>query len=174
MDIQTPRELPISIPPLVRGLLIGLIIGLAIGLALPWGKKSDQGAYQQGTLQQAPQQTTPIAQPNAPPPVPPAAPQGVYAKVQKNDNGTLTAQELKSDGTLSGKIFNIKAADDATITYQKPNKDAGEGKPAFTAQTGKIGDIKIDMYLFILTTDNPETSASLNANQIMYSEKNPF
>lgn len=174
MDIRSPRELPISIPPLVRGLLIGLIIGLAIGLALPWGKTAKQTTSQQGVQQQEQAPQVVQQQPNTPPPPPPSAPQGVYAKVQKNDKGTLTAQELKDNGKVLGKVFAIKAADGAAITHQKPNDKAKDNEPKFTAQTGKIGDIKPDMFLFILTTDNPEASTELSAQQIMYSEKNPF
>ncbi len=171
MNSSLPSDTQTAFPPLLRGVILGLIIGLAVGYVIP--KKPSQqitpAAQNQAASTQAP--TSPTTPP-APPPAPaPQAPQGFYAKVLKNDKGTLTAQEVLPSKQPSSKVFTIKTNDKTALTYQKPTDDKNA---PFKAETGKVGNIKKDMYLFVLTTDNPSTASEVTAQQVMYSEKNPF
>ncbi|MEK7649326.1 MAG: hypothetical protein AAB400_05470 [Patescibacteria group bacterium] len=170
----SPSDTQTAFPPLLRGVILGLIIGLAVGYVIP--KSPAKQAGQQAQSQIATTQTPPPSIPTeqtapVPPPPPPQAPQGLYAKVQKNDKGTLTAQEVLPSKQPSSKIFTIKTSSETAFTYQKPTTDKNA---PFKAETGKVGNIKKDMYLFVLTTDNPATASEVTAQQIMYSEKNPF
>lgn len=171
MNLPLPSDTQTAFPPLLRGVILGLIIGVAVGYVIP--KKPTTQVPQPQAQNQAATQTAP--QSTAPPaPTPPQAPQGFYAKVTKNEKGVLTAQELLSTGKLGAKTYTIKAGDKATLTYQKPVAKPAKGQSPFAAQKGKLQDIKKDMFLFVLTQDNPSTAATVTATSVMYSEKSPF
>ncbi len=172
MSTPMPSDTQTAFPPLLRGVILGLIIGVAVGYVIP--KKPNAQAPQPQAQNQAASQSAPsLAAPSTPPP-PPQAPQGFYSKVTKNDNGTITAKEVLSTGKMGDKTYIIKLEQKATLTYQKPVAKPAKGESPFVAQTGKVQDIKKDMYLFVLTSDNPTTSTNVTATSIMYSEKNPF
>ncbi len=170
MQSPLPGDTQTAFPPLLRGVILGLIIGVAIGYVLPKGSSQPKTSI-------APQNQVAATQPQtqntqtAPTPPPPAAPQGFYGKVTKNEGGTLTLQEVLPSKQPSTKVFSVKASEQTTFTYQKLTKDP---KAPFTASSGKLQDIKKDMYLFVLTQDNPATSTNVTATSIMYSEKSPF
>jgi len=173
MSTPMPSDTQTAFPPLLRGVILGLIIGVAIGYVIP--KKPSAQTIQPTAQNQATSQAAPsLATPSTTPPPPPQAPQGFYSKVTKSDKGTITAKEVLSTGQMGTKTYTIKLDQKATLTYQKPVAKPAKGESPFVAQAGKVQDIKKDMYLFVLTTDNPTASTNVTATSIMYSEKNPF
>lgn len=174
MNSPLPSDTQTAFPPLLRGVILGLIIGVAVGYVIP--KKPTAINPQSSTQNQTATQTAPsqATAPSTPTPPPPQAPQGFYGKVTKNDNGTITAKEVLTSGQMGSKIYTIKLDQKATLTYQKPVAKPAKGQSPFVAQIGKIQDIRKDMFLFVLTSDNPTTSTNVTASSIMYSEKSPF
>lgn len=169
MNSPLPGDTQTAFPPLLRGVILGLIIGVAVGYVIPKGPAKQTAQQAQNQAATAPAQGTNQTPPPAPPP--PQAPQGFYGKVTKNEGGTLTLQEVLPTKQPSTKVFTVTTTDKTAYTYQKPT---GNTKSPFTASAGKVQDIKKDMYLFVLTQDNPATSTNVTASTIMYSEKNPF
>ncbi len=149
-----------AFPYLLFGFILGLIIGITVGYVIP--KKSVQLNANQPTQQQA---TTPSTS------IPLPAPQGFYGTVISNTNNILSIQEILPTKQLGYRIFKVRGGNTTIYTYQKPTEDQ---KAPFIASTGKFENIKKDMFVFGLTSDNPATIGIITATNITYSEKSPF
>ena len=169
MDTPLPEKKTGSSPKIIGLAVLALIIlGGAYYMSTRPGQQVVQ-AQPQSAQQSADTPKQDDVQ-SAPTPVPPT-PKALYGLATKNEGDVFTVQQILPGKEKSSKIYTVKTSDKTTFTYQKPPEE--KNKP-FKAGPGKLSDIKKDMFLFIMTDDDPETMTDITATQIMYSEKAAF
>ncbi len=155
-----------------------LVLGLFLGfIVLPPLFNQEAGQTpQSGATQQAPTAVQPSAQQ--------AAPQqqqfGFYGTLLSKEKDVMIVKELQSPLPLektqaqNPKTYVVRVAPETEYTHQKPRAETDSSSPLFTPENGSLDDIKIGMFIFVSTLDDTNTTETVKAAHVLYSEKSPF
>lgn len=158
--------------------LLGVVaLGLFLGFIVLPPLFNQQQPETLGAVQQNP---TVAAQPSAQQAEPQQQQFGFYGTLLSKEKDILIVKELlnplplEKARTQNPKTYVVRVAPETEYTYQKPRAESDTSSPLFTPEKGIVDAIQPGMFIFVSTFDDTNTTETVKAAHVLYSEKSPF